>query len=170
MCQKDQNKIICNAIHSIRLLQLANSNNTNNYFDSDNQTYEAVCGCFPVFANIELLKTMKEFIKSFKLDAKELALYAALLSFSSSGHQLSSIQNLYGLNLDICRALTAYMKMRRNESESAELLIYYGVHFEKINICLQRGIYERFKEIEFCFMPKTFIHNIIYSSFEVNNN
>ena len=45
MCQKDQNKIICNAIHSIRLLQLANSNNTNNYFDSDNQTYEAVCGC-----------------------------------------------------------------------------------------------------------------------------
>jgi hypothetical protein len=81
--------------------------------------------CFPIFASsIEFLNKIKDFIKSLKLDPKEFALYVALLSFSSGGHKFSIIKQSYSLNLEITKALTAYMKLRRNEDDSAELLIY----------------------------------------------
>lgn len=170
MNQTDKYKVICNAIHPIRLLQMAyNSNNNSNYFNTDNQTYERLIRCFPIFASsIEFLNKIKDFIKSLKLDPKEFALYVALLSFSSGGHKFSIIKQSYSLNLEITKALTAYMKLRRNEDESAELLIYYGTNFEKINIILQQGVYESFKEIEFCLQSDTVLHKVIYSTFEIN--
>ena len=42
----------------------------------------------------------------------------------------------------------AYMKLRRNECESCELLIPFGFRFEKLNIRLQNGVYEGFKRLE----------------------
>ena len=47
------------------------------------------------------------------------------------------------------------------------MLISHGGNFEKMNICLQRGVYEAFKEIEFCLRSDTILHKVIYSSFEI---
>ena len=72
MNQTDKYKVICNAIHPIRLLQMAynsNNNSNSNYFNTDNQTYERLIRCFPIFASsIEFLNKIKDFIKSLKLD------------------------------------------------------------------------------------------------------
>ena len=60
------------------------------------------------------------------------------------------------------------MKQRRNENESAESLIHYGFRFEKINILLQKGIYERFKEYEYnnYSVPNTLCHAVMYCPFQ----
>ena len=81
----DQMKIVANSIHSIRLLQIAcNSNNTSNYFGCDAKTFEKISQVFPVFLEImPYLNSLAELIKSFKLDMKEFALYAAFLAYSS---------------------------------------------------------------------------------------
>lgn len=77
------------------------------------------------------------------------------------------IKEYYGLNLEICKALMAYMKLRRNECESCELLIHFGFRFEKLNIRLQSGIYEKFKQLESIgIKPNNFCMKILYSPFE----
>ncbi len=69
----------------------------------------------------------------------------------------------------------AYMKQRRNESESCEFLIHFGFRFEKLNIQLQTGVYDAFKCLETIALnatpqPSTNICiNVIYSPFESVN-
>ncbi len=64
-----------------------------------------------------------------------------------------------------------YMKLRRNECESCEMLIHVGFRFEKINIRLQSAIYQKFKDLEYIgIKPSTFCHKILYNSIENLNN
>lgn len=81
---------------------------------------------------------------------------------------MSMIREYHGLNLEICRALMAYMKLRRNECESCELLIHFGFRFEKLNIQLQTGIYEGFKCLEAIGVkpPSSFCIKILACSFD----
>ncbi len=65
-----------------------------------------------------------------------------------AGRGLSTIKDFYGLNLELCQALMAYMKLRRNECESCEFLIHLGFRFEKLSLQLQTGVYEAFKRLE----------------------
>jgi hypothetical protein len=50
-------------------------------------------------------------------------------------------------SLKVCRALSQYMFARRNETESSELLVDLSFGFEKINVSLQRGVYENIKKL-----------------------
>ena len=85
MPANDQVKVVANAIHPIRLLQLAQNPANIDYFNASNQSY-AINGqdTFINFASSNsFLNGTKEFIQSIKLDAKEFALFSAYLAFSS---------------------------------------------------------------------------------------
>lgn len=72
--------------------------------------------------------------------------------------------------MEICRALTAYMVGRRNETESAEMLIQNSFRFERLNTHLQLGIFEKFEELEkYGFLPTTLCHYLIYNPFKNTN-
>lgn len=76
-------KLISNGVHPIRLLQMANNVYNVNYFNLDTKTYEEIVERFPVFKEkMVYFDSYKQFIQSFKLDAKEIALYTALMIFS----------------------------------------------------------------------------------------
>lgn len=75
--------------------------------------------------------------------------------------------DFFGLNLDICRALTNYMSARRNETESAEMLIQNMYRIERLNTHLQKEIYTIFKDLEkYGFLPNSISHLIIFNPFE----
>ena len=82
---------------------------------------------------------------------------------------MSTIKDSYGLNLELCQALMAYMKLRRNECESCEFLIHLGFRFEKLSLQLQTGVYEAFKRLETLRgsgPPDSLCISVIYSPFE----
>jgi hypothetical protein len=80
----DQLKVLANGVHSLRLLQLANDPACPNYFNTDDRSFQHICRLMPVFAHIgPCLKALSELVRGLKLDAKEFALYSALVAFSS---------------------------------------------------------------------------------------
>ena len=87
--EQEQYKILANAIHPIRLLQLTNDSEFGNYLGYDSETYKRICQIFPVFAEIDIyFNSLNQLIKSLKLDSKEFVLYSAILEFSSSKYFL----------------------------------------------------------------------------------
>ena len=80
----DKIKVVANAIHPLRLLQLANSESDDNYFNLDDESFGRLTHTFPVFSSsLDYLNAIRDYIRALKLDAKEFALFSALLVFSS---------------------------------------------------------------------------------------
>lgn len=77
----DKIKVVANAIHPLRLLQLANSESDDNYFNLDDESFGRLTHTFPVFSSSS--NAIRDYIRALKLDAKEFALFSALLVFSS---------------------------------------------------------------------------------------
>ena len=125
-------KIVANSIHSIRLLQIAcNSNNNSNYFGCDTKTFEQITQVFPVFLEImPYLNSLAELIKSFKLDMKEFALYAALLAYSSGKYSnyLNSLNLIYYLTNGNHSWQRAYSRQKLLWIELGNVQDFIGVH------------------------------------------
>ncbi len=84
MPESDRVKVIANAIHPIRLLQLAHNPANIDYFNQRSQSFEINASTFTSFASSNsFLDSIKDFIQRIKLDAKEFALFSAHLAFSS---------------------------------------------------------------------------------------
>jgi hypothetical protein len=82
---EDQKKILLNAIHPIRLIQIIEQNKYLNYFNIDENKFQKIVNYFPIFSQInEHLKVLADTIRPLKLDAKELALFTAFVIFSTS--------------------------------------------------------------------------------------
>ena len=76
----------------------------------------------------------------------------------------------FDCNLEICKALTKYMVLRRNEAESSEQLINLAFRFEKLNLFIQKGLLEKCTEAyERGYKFETFYEQIIFQSFPKTN-
>ena len=84
MPENERVKVIANAIHPIRLLQLAYCPDNIDYFSTSRQSFPINAPMFINYASSnDFLNGMKDFVQSTKLDPKEFALFAAYLAFSS---------------------------------------------------------------------------------------
>ncbi|CAF0820254.1 unnamed protein product [Brachionus calyciflorus] len=178
----DKNIIYVNSFHPIRILQLIslqqkleqietqpNLNSNINYFNCDTATYEKIIKHFPVFEKImTYFRPLLDVVRELKLDSKELALYSAFLAFSASCKGLTGIREKFDCNLELCNALSKYMYLRRNENESSEKLINIAPRFERLNLQLQYGIYEKCGEfLKMGYILDEYYKTIYMSQFKI---
>ncbi len=102
---------------------------------------------FPIFDRInESMKVIVEIFRELKLDDKEFALFSAFLTFSSSCKGLMNVSKCFETNYSLSKLLAKYMFERRTEHESCEQLINIAFKFEKLNLMLQTGFDEYFRQ------------------------
>jgi hypothetical protein len=99
MPENDRVKVIANAIHPIRLLQLAYNPAEIDYFSTENHSYVTNAPTFTSLVNSNEFVCMKDLVQSLKLDAKELALFSACLAFSSGNFENYFLFKLFKINL-----------------------------------------------------------------------
>jgi hypothetical protein len=142
----DKRRLLLNSIHPIRLLQITylsvQSNLTVNYFNCDERLYKEICDNQPLFTTVaDYMAVMIELLREVKLDPTELALFSALLCFSTHCRGLENVAHGFQANLTLCKVLKSYMFARRNENESNEQLMNMSFRFEKISSLLSRAFY-----------------------------
>lgn len=179
--EQDKKIIFINSIHPLRLLQLIRFQQTKeqlekqpnlsinqNYFNCDQQLMDKILKYFPVFNDvITFFKPLADVVRELKLDTKEFALYSAFLVFSTSCRGLAGYQQRYECHSSICSALSKYMFLRRSENESFEKLLNIAPRFEKLNLQLQIGIYEKCSDlIKKGYHLDTFYETIFISQFK----
>ncbi|CAF1066507.1 unnamed protein product [Brachionus calyciflorus] len=172
--ENDQNIILINSIHSLRLLQLISLEQNSselefqlNYFNCCKITYEKITKFWPIFEQIMVyFKPLVEYVRELKLDVNEFAIYSLFLVFSSSCKNLIGFREKFECNLELCNLLCKYMYLRRNENESSEKLINIAPRFERINLQIQMGIYEKCNElIKMGFNLEKYYQTIFMSQF-----
>lgn len=120
-----------------------------NYFGCNSVEFERIRKVFPVFAQIEpFLKYIASQLKGLKLDRKETALFSALIVYTIN-HDLDPAYNglIWTLNGKLCKVLTQYMQLRRNQTESCEILFNLLALFDKITLKLRNDICQTLKQL-----------------------
>lgn len=146
----DQKKLLVHAINPLRLLELSKKPDFTNYFECDKDAYEKILVFFPAFNSTKLnnyIGSLLESLKEYRLDTKEYALYSLSLILSN-GACVDNDTLLFKLNTEVTKALIDYMQLRRNEYESSTQLIKLSGDFEKINLFLQHGIFNKCMELK----------------------